>query len=111
MAEAKPLPETEAEAISEEAEAEAKLLTKTEEEAVGETAEPLPAIETVLPQVTAEKSQIRFAEDILVSVPTKPGPKQREKKKKRAQSKDMGEDGIRLRKKRLETEIYDAEEY
>ncbi len=98
--------------------AEAKSLAETEVEAAveadtGETTEPLSVIDTTLippevsfqPPVTAEKVQVRFAEDILVSVPTKPGAKPKEKKKKRVQGREKGEDGIRLKKQRSESEI------
>ena len=119
--------------------AEAKLLTETEEAAIvgeevpsealattepvlapaeAEEAEPLPALDTTPipplvsfePQLTAEKPQLRFGEDILVSVPTKPEAKPRKKKKG---TKDRtGEDGIRLKKRRRELEIpTDDEEY
>ncbi len=92
--------------------AEAELVTEAEVEVIGEMAEPLPAIETIPvppevslePQVTAKKVQIRFAEDILVSAPTKPGAKPREKKKKRTRGKERDEDGLKLRKRLLDTE-------
>ncbi len=86
----------------------------------GETAEPLPAPDTTFvplgvpfePQVTVDKPQLRFAEDILVSKPTKPGAKSRKRKKKGAQGKESAEDGIRLRKMRRLPEIADeGEEY
>jgi len=86
----------------------------------GETAEPLPAPDTTFaplgvpfePQVTVDKPQLRFAEDILVSKPTKPGAKSRKRKKKGAQGRESAEDGIRLRKMRRLPEIADeGEEY
>jgi len=117
------------------AEAEAKLLTEAEEETiVGEElatgipeepalvsaqppekgAESLSAIEaTFTPfeaQVTEEKAQIRFAEDILVAKPPKPETKARKRKKKDTQGRSA-EDGIRLKKRRREPEISPDEEY
>jgi len=117
------------------AEAEAKLLTEAEEETiVGEelatgipeepalvSAQPpekgvesLSAIEaTFTPfeaQVTEEKAQIRFAEDILVAKPPKPETKARKRKKKGTQGRSA-EDGIRLKKRRREPEISPDEEY
>jgi len=90
------------------------------EAAVGEPTEPLPAADTTLispqvsfePQVTVGKTQIRFAEDILVPAPTKPGAKSKVKKKKQAWDKAKAEDGVKLKKRRLESEIpVDDEEY
>ncbi len=111
--------------------AEAKLLAETEgqkvvEPVTDELAEPVHAAERLTatettptplqvpfePQVTEEKTQIRFAEDILVSAPPKLGAKIREKKKKRTWDKEKTEDGTRVRKRRLESEILvDGEEY
>jgi N utilization substance protein A len=113
--------------------AEAKLLAEEEEEAmVGEdipteipatadstlafaestveAAEPLPALEAVpfeplKSQAAIEKPQLRFAEDILVSVPTKPEAKSKKRKKKSNQGKKGADDGIRLRKLRRESDI------
>jgi len=116
----------------------AKLLAETEEEAIvgeeppagpldilepasvsaqttGEAAEPLPAIDTTFipPQAPAERPQLRFAEDILASGPTKPEAKSRKRKKK--SSKDRGSDGDGIRLKRLrrqpEISIDEEEEY
>ncbi|HEX74576.1 MAG TPA: transcription termination/antitermination protein NusA [Dehalococcoidia bacterium] len=113
--------------------AEAKLLVEEEEEAtVGEelpaeipatadstsaftepaeeAAKPLSTLEAVPlepleSQAAIEKPQLRFAEDILVSVPTKPEAKSRKKKKKGNQYKKSADDGIKLRKLRRESEI------
>jgi len=82
-------------------------------EAAEETAESLPAFDTTLippqvpfePQATVEKPHLRFAEDILVSGPTKPEAKSRKRKKKSPQGRKSDEDGIRLRKLRRESEI------
>jgi len=102
--------------------AEAKLLTEAEEEAlVGEEvpSEALATTESVLvpaeveeaePSPAAEKPQLRFAEDILASVPAKPGAKS--KKKKKGTQVKTAEDGIRLKKRRREPETpVDEEEY
>ncbi len=104
----------------------AKLLAETEpqetieitEEPVVElankSAEPLPTAEIAFipPQATAERTKIRFAEDILVSAPTKPQAKSRGKKKKRVWDKGTDEDGTKLRKRRSESEIpIEDEEY
>ena len=81
-------------------------------EAVGEAAEALPAVgATLIPsQVTAKKPQLRFAEDILVSGPTKPEAKSRKRKKKSPQGREGAEDGIRLKRRRREPEISIDEE-
>ena len=89
-----------------------------------EAGEPLPPRDTediappvpFEPQVTAERQELRFAEDILVSAPPKPEAKSKKKKKKGAQGKGKDEDGIRLRKVRrqevsLEDEGEDEDEY
>jgi len=64
------------------------------------------------PEVTPEKPQVRFAEDIWVSAPTKPEAKPKKRKKKSTQVKESAEGGVRLRKPRREPEIpVDEEEY
>jgi len=83
----------------------------------GETAEPLPPLDTEFvspevlpePQVTVGKPQIRFAEDIVVSGPTKPEAKSRRKKKKVTPGREA-EDGIKLRKARRVPEIVEGED-
>lgn len=85
---------------------------------VEEVAEPLPALDTVFippavpyePEVEIEKPQLRFAEDILVSVPPKPGAKIRKKKKKGMQDKERSIDGVKIKKIRHETELLEEEE-
>jgi N utilization substance protein A len=81
-----------------------------EEEAVPvaslDTAEVIP----FEPQVIEEKQELRFAEDILVSGPHKPEGKSKKKKKKVAQAKERGEDGIRLRRVRRDEDLYDEED-
>jgi N utilization substance protein A len=112
----------------------AKLLAETEgEAAVGEellgeipaipepalvSAEPLPAVDTTFippgvpfkPQVTVGKPKIRFAEDILISAPTKPEAKSKKRKKKGTQGREGAEDGIRLKRTRRVPEVADDEE-
>jgi len=115
--------------------AKAELLTKTAEEAVVEeespviipeviepavvsakppkAAEPLPATDDTFipPQVPLEsqavvgKPRLRFAEDILVSVPPKPETKSRKGKKKGTKDRQRAEDGIKLKRQQREREI------
>ena len=68
-----------------------------------EEIEPLPV--SFEPEATPEETQIRFAEDILVSAPTKPEAKSRKRKSKGTQVRDSTEGGVRLRKPRREPEI------
>ena len=109
--------------------AEAKLLTEIKEETmVGEEvlSEALATTESVLvpveaeevepspapfePQLTAEKPRLRFAEDISVSIPAKVETKP--KKKRKVTHDKSAEDGIKLKKRRRESEIpVDDEEY
>ena len=75
-----------------------------------EEIEPLPV--SFEPEGTAEEPQIRFAEDILVSAPTKPEAKPKKRKRKGTQVRKSAEDGIRLTKSRRESEVpLDDEEY
>jgi len=70
--------------------------------------EPLPTPEETLapppvffePQLTEDKVQLRFAEDISVPRPAKPTAKAKKKKKKGAHAKESAEDGIKLKKRR-----------
>ena len=62
------------------------------------------------PQVTEEKTEIKFAEDILGPKPDKPGDKAKKKKKKVASAKEGAEDGIRIKRKRRDTDISDEDE-
>ena len=82
------------------------------------TAEPIPAIDTELippqvsskPDITVEKPQVRFAEDILAPGPTKPVPKSKKKKKVTHGREDT--EGIRRRKHRRQLEVpTEDEEY
>jgi len=114
LAEAKLLAEAEEEvAVGEELPAEIPATadsTVAFAESAEEAAEPLPALEAVPfepleSQVAVKKPQLRFAEDILVPVPTKPEAKSKKRKKKDNQGKKSADDGIRLRKLRRESEI------
>jgi len=58
---------------------------------------------------TAEK-KLKFVEDIMPPATPKPGAKQKKKKKKTARDKKGAEDGIRLKKKRREVDIYGDED-
>ena len=62
------------------------------------------------PQVTEEKTEIKFAEDILGPKPDKPGDKAKKKKKKVASAREGAEDGIRIKIKRQDTDISDEDE-
>ncbi len=57
------------------------------------------------PRSAVVKPQVRFAEDILISEPPKPETKTRKRKKKGGKGEKRGEDGIRLKKQRRESEI------
>ncbi|GAG15309.1 unnamed protein product, partial [marine sediment metagenome] len=117
--------------------AEAKLLAEAEEEPVtgekisvgapatvesvlvateGEEAEPSPVLDTtsIAPPASfeiqpVEKVKVRFAEDVLVSQPSKPEAKSK-KKKKGVPGKDVAEDGIKLKKRRRGLEVPVGEE-
>ena len=122
-AEAKPV--TEAEEKEEEAMAEmpdilepAPVSAEAAEKEAAEPTEPLPTAEEVFAQppvffeskLTEEKTELRFAEDILAPRPAKPGDKAKEKKRKGTSSKESAEDGIRLKKRRQESEFIDEDE-
>ncbi len=87
-----------------------------EEEAKAEP-EPATVLDTTLippepflePQAAGEKARLRFAEDVLVSGPTKSVAKSRKKKKKGAYERSA-DDGVRIKKQRRETEIFDEDE-
>jgi len=85
-----------------------------------EVAEPLPALdaEFAAPPASfespaAEKPGLRFAEDILVAVPTKPQAKSKKKKKKGLQGKerDEGEVGSKRPRRESRISIDEEEEY
>jgi len=128
IAKAKPLTETEEKEEIEEPIAEKESLAEiptfleaasvSTEAAADEAAEPLPTPEEAFtpppvlfePQLTKDKPQLRFAEDILAPRAVKPGAKLKKKKKKGIQGKESAEDGIRLRKLRRDSETFDADE-
>ena len=84
-----------------------------------EAAEPLPALDSAsIPQeisfqqpTAAEKPQLKFAEEILVAGPSKPGIKSRKKKKKSARGKERDEDSIRGTKPRRAIDFVEEDEY
>ena len=88
-----------------------------EKEAAEPTA-PLPTAEKVFaqppvffePQLTEDKPQLRFAEDITVSKPAKPADKPKRKKKKGTYGKESAEDGIRLKKRRRDAGVFEGDE-
>jgi N utilization substance protein A len=88
------------------------------EEVATEQAEPLPLVAEVSaeplvvlePKVTEEKPELRFAEDILGPKPAKPEDKAKKKKKKGASAKEGAEDGIRIKKRRRDTDLLDEDE-
>jgi len=106
---------TELPAIDEPALAPEKAEAEAEVEAEAEpvTAETeLVAPETVLKppvgiKAGAKAPKLRFAEDVLQRAPTKPVAQTRRKKK---DTRERGEDGVKLKKRRQKAEIFDAEE-
>jgi N utilization substance protein A len=117
----------EAARISAEAEAEAVVSGEiAEPEMVEEAApaeevkeaEPVPSLEAAFipPEVAfatkekKEKGPIRFAEEIMVSAPPKPGAKQRKKKKKEVHGKEREKEGVKLKKGHREVEVPEEEE-
>ena len=70
-----------------------------------EQAEPLPAE----PKVTEEKAELRFAEDILGPKPDKPEDKTKKKRGKGA-AKEGAEDGIKIKKRRRDTDFLEEDE-
>jgi len=118
LAKAELLPEVEEETVvGEELPAELQAIQELALAPAEAAAEPLHSLDTTLippktllePPATLEKPQIRFAEDVLVSGPTKPVAKSRKKKKK--DTYDRGaDDGSRLSKRRRDSEILDEEQ-
>ncbi len=118
LAKAEPLPELGGEAVvGEELPAELPAVEEPALASAEAAAEPLLTLDTTLispetflePKAILEKPQLRFAEDVLVSGPTKPVAKSRMKKKKSAHERGADE-GIRLGKQRQKSEIFDEEE-
>ncbi len=93
-------------------------LAPEEEAEAKEKAEPEPVLETELappetilkpPVEVGAPKKLRFAEDVMVSGPTKAVSKLRKKKKKSAPERSA-DDGVRIRKQRRGREILDEEE-
>jgi len=81
-----------------------------------ETAEPL-ATDTEFtpplplePQAPTEKATLRFAEEVVIPAPVKPGTKSKKKKRKGAPGKGSAEDGIKIKKLRRTLETLDIDE-
>jgi len=92
---------------------EPEIVTAEAEEPVPvlEAAEVAPAV-PFEPQVTEEKAELRFAEDIAVAGPPKSEPRSKKKKKKGAQVRDRDDDGVRLKRvRRHEVLLDEADEY
>jgi hypothetical protein len=76
----------------------------------GEEAE-LPSPITFEPRPTEEKVDLKFAEDISMPTPVKPGAKPKKKKKKGTTRKEKAEDGIKIKKlRRVSQAVADYEE-
>jgi len=120
LTKAEPSPEVEEEALVG-GELPPEALVAPEEAEAKEEAEPEPVLETELappetilkPPVEvgakAAAPKLRFAEDVMVSGPTKAVSKSRKKKKKSAPERSA-DDGVRIKKQRREREIFDEEE-
>jgi N utilization substance protein A len=115
LAKAGPAPKVAEEAaVGAEVEAELPAIEEPALATAGEAAESLdttlvPPETLVEPVAPLERAPIRFAEDVLVSGPTKPVAKAKRKKKKETRERG-GEDGARPRKRRQREEIFDEEE-
>lgn len=114
LAKAKPSPKVEEAVVGEELPAE---LPAEEEALAPAEAEPVTLDTELVPPETilktpvkagAEAPHLRFAEDVLVSGPTKPVAKLR--KKKKGVRERSADDGIKLRKRRQKSEVFDEEE-
>jgi N utilization substance protein A len=119
LAKAELLPEIEEETVvGEELPAELPAIQEPALAPAEAAAEPLHSLDTTLippktllePPATLEKPQIRFAEDVLVSGPTKPVAKSRKKKKKKDTYDRGADDGSRLSKRRRDSEILNEEQ-
>ena len=83
-----------------------------------EVAEPLPALDGIsIPpeislgkQLTEAEHRLRFAEEILVSAPSKPDTKSRKKKKKGTRGKGSAEGDIKVTKPRRVREVIEGED-
>jgi len=95
----------------------AEISASLEPALAGKVAEPSPGLEAAgvpppipLEPSTAEKPQLRFAEDILAFAPTKPQTKAKKRKKKGSQGREADEERVKGRKPRREREVFIDEE-
>ena len=66
---------------------------------------------TLEPPPTKKKADLKFAEDISIPTPVKPGAKPKKKKKKGTTGKEKAEDGIKIKKlRRVSQAVADYEE-
>ncbi len=92
--------------------------TEPVQETGAEQAEPALSVEEVFaeppaffePRTMEDKTELRFAEDILGPKPDKPGDKAKKKKKKSVSAREGAEDGIRIKRKRRGTDFLDEDE-
>jgi N utilization substance protein A len=104
----------EPELVPEEAKAEAKAKPEAKAEPEPATLETeLVSPETILKppvgvKAGAKGAKLRFAEDVMQTAPTKPTDKFRRKKKK--ETRERGEDGIKVKKRRQKAEVFDEDE-
>ncbi len=92
--------------------------TEPIQETGAEQAEPALSVEEVFaeppaffePRTMEDKTELRFAEDILGPKPDKPGDKAKKKKKKSVSAREGAEDGIRIKRKRRGTDFLDEDE-
>jgi N utilization substance protein A len=113
LAKAEPPSEVEEAVVGEELAAELAAIEEPVLAPAGEAAETLDTKlvppETLMEPTPLEKSPIRFAEDVLVSGPTKAVAKSKRKKKKETRERSA-DDGARPRKRRQREEFFDEEE-
>ncbi|RJO60960.1 MAG: transcription termination/antitermination protein NusA [Dehalococcoidia bacterium] len=84
---------------------------ETGEEPAAVAAEPAPVLAGVTTAAPARAAKgLRFAEDILIPAVVTPEAASKDKKKKKKTGKETAEDGIRLKKARRGSDIYDTDE-
>ncbi len=84
---------------------------ETGEEPVAIAAEPSPVLAGVATAAPAKASKgLRFAEDILIPAVVTPEAASKDKKKKKKTGNETAEDGIRLKKARRGTDIYETDD-
>jgi len=104
------LPKVEEAIVDELPEAESPAIEEPVLAAAQAVAEPLLPLDTKLTplETLLEPPQIRFAEEVLTFGPTKPVAKSKKKKK---DTRERGtDDGVKLKKRRQKTEVFDEEE-